>query len=290
MQWSITKQTQINSSWTDIITVSLMPLLQNMKTRNDGMECINQCAHIFLPSHTPHWFASTPPVRESSVSDSRQPTSSDFACWIRAAPEASSAAELTKHICSQPHLSLPNASDVQWLGRCVSAFKLMLLLCCCSLFKFWQLLSKRSLMAPLIFMVCGWGANGGSAASEGHGGVVLSNEAVLAVGSDAWVGVSRSLDSWRTMVSVPRESVALDIYTKAPHLSRRLRPTVQGSWMLANQSWCCVCWLPTITRSALVPIILAWSPMTVVMHCIVGLHPWSGDLLELGRIPGRTRE
>ena len=38
MQRGITKQTQINSSWTDI-AASLMPvtLLQNMKTGNDGM-------------------------------------------------------------------------------------------------------------------------------------------------------------------------------------------------------------------------------------------------------------
>lgn len=92
------------------------------------------------------------------------------------------------------------------------------------------------------------------------------------------------------MVSVPRESVALDTSTTAPHLPRRSRPTMQGSWMLANQNWCCLCWPPTITQSDLVPIILARSPVTVVMHCIVGLHPWAGDLLEFGRIPGHTRE
>lgn len=46
--------------------------------------------------------------------------------------------------------------------------------------------------------------------------------------------------------------------------------------MLANQNWCCLCWPPTITRSDLVPIV--W------------LHPWGGDLLEFGRIPGQTRE
>ena len=45
MQRDITKWTQINSSWADI-TASLMPVLQNMKTRNDGTECIeNQSAH-----------------------------------------------------------------------------------------------------------------------------------------------------------------------------------------------------------------------------------------------------
>ena len=35
MQQGITKQTQINSSWTDM-TTSLVPVLQNMKTGNDG--------------------------------------------------------------------------------------------------------------------------------------------------------------------------------------------------------------------------------------------------------------
>ena len=64
----------------------------------------------FRPSHTPRWFASTPPIRESNGSDVRQPTSSDFACWIgadnvRAAPKASNAAEHTEHICSRPRLS-----------------------------------------------------------------------------------------------------------------------------------------------------------------------------------------
>ena len=45
MQQGINKQTQINSSWTDI-TASLVPALQNMKTGNDGEECVeNQSAH-----------------------------------------------------------------------------------------------------------------------------------------------------------------------------------------------------------------------------------------------------
>ena len=92
------------------------------------------------------------------------------------------------------------------------------------------------------------------------------------------------------MVSVPRASVALDTSTTAPHLSRRSRPMMQGSWMLANQNWCCLCWPPTITRSDLVPIILERSPVTVVVHCIVGVHPRGSDLLEFGRMPGRTRE
>ena len=54
MQRGITKRTQINTSWTDIITTSLMPVLPNMKTRNDRMECVeNQSAHSIPPlSHT----------------------------------------------------------------------------------------------------------------------------------------------------------------------------------------------------------------------------------------------
>ena len=49
MQRGITKRTQINSSWTDI-TTSLVPVLQNMKTGKDGMECVeNQCAHSIPP-------------------------------------------------------------------------------------------------------------------------------------------------------------------------------------------------------------------------------------------------
>ena len=50
MQRGITKRTQINSSWTDIITASLVPVLQSMKTRNDGMEGVeNQWAHSISP-------------------------------------------------------------------------------------------------------------------------------------------------------------------------------------------------------------------------------------------------
>ena len=74
MQRGITKWTQINSSWTDIITASLVPVLQSMKTRNDGTECVEN------QSHTARWFASTPPIRESNGSDVWRPTSSDFAC------------------------------------------------------------------------------------------------------------------------------------------------------------------------------------------------------------------
>ena len=114
MQWGITKRTQINSSWMDI-TASLVQGLQNVKTGNDGMECIEkQSAHSICPSHTPHWFASTLPIRESSVSDGQKPTSADFTCWI--------GAEDTKHICSWPRPSLPQRCKVQRSGRCVPAF------------------------------------------------------------------------------------------------------------------------------------------------------------------------
>ena len=108
-QRGITKRTQINLSWMDI-TASLVPVLQTMKTGNDGTECTEKQSSPH-PSHTPCWFASTPPIRESNGSDGQQPTSSDFACWIgadnvRAAPKASDAAEHTEHICSWPRPSL----------------------------------------------------------------------------------------------------------------------------------------------------------------------------------------
>ena len=53
MQQGITKWTQFNLSWTDI-PASLVPVLQNMKTGNDRMECIEkQGAHSIPPlSHT----------------------------------------------------------------------------------------------------------------------------------------------------------------------------------------------------------------------------------------------
>ena len=66
----------------------------------------------FRPSHTPRWFASTPPIRESNGSDIWQPNYSDIACGIGAdnvpaASKASNAAEHTEQICSQTPLSLP---------------------------------------------------------------------------------------------------------------------------------------------------------------------------------------
>ena len=47
-QQGITKRTQINSSWKDI-TASLMPVLQNMKTENDGAECIEKRSSHSIP-------------------------------------------------------------------------------------------------------------------------------------------------------------------------------------------------------------------------------------------------
>ena len=46
----ITKQTQINSPWTDI-TTSLVPVLQSMKTGNDRMECIEKQSAFHPPTH-----------------------------------------------------------------------------------------------------------------------------------------------------------------------------------------------------------------------------------------------
>ena len=85
MQWGITKRTQINLSWTDIIT-------------------------------------------ESNGSDVRQPTSSDFACWIEAdnvreAPKASNAAEHTEHICSRPRPSLSKRFRCPTVGPVCSCLK-----------------------------------------------------------------------------------------------------------------------------------------------------------------------
>ena len=49
IQQGITKQTQINLSWTDIITTSLMPALQNMKTRNDRTERVENQSTQSIP-------------------------------------------------------------------------------------------------------------------------------------------------------------------------------------------------------------------------------------------------
>ena len=77
-----------------------------MKTGNDGTECVEkkQRAHSILPLPHPALIrkhtatqnghiAGTQPIRESNGSDGRQPTFSNFACWIgadnvHAAPES----------------------------------------------------------------------------------------------------------------------------------------------------------------------------------------------------------
>ena len=53
MQWDITKQTLLGVSWTDM-TASLVRVLQNMKTGNDGTECAEkQSTHSIPPlQHT----------------------------------------------------------------------------------------------------------------------------------------------------------------------------------------------------------------------------------------------
>ena len=127
MQRVITKQTLINSSWEDI-TASLVPILQNMKTRHGGMECLEKAHTVFRPSHTPCWFTSTLPIRESNGSNGRQPTSSDFTCWIRAdnvctVPKASNAAEHSKHICSRPRPSLPKHFRLPTVGPVCSCLE-----------------------------------------------------------------------------------------------------------------------------------------------------------------------
>ena len=71
----------------------------------------------FRPTHTPRWSASTPPIRESNGSDVQQPSSSDFACWIRAYNVPTQL--------NRPNRNVPDlvSSDVQRLGRCVPAFR-----------------------------------------------------------------------------------------------------------------------------------------------------------------------
>ena len=108
----------MNSSWMNI-TASLMPVLQNMKTENDRIECIEkQSAHSIPPlQHTPlihehtanenGHTAGIQSIRVSNGSDGWQQTFADFTCWIgadngREALKASNAAEHTEQICSRP--------------------------------------------------------------------------------------------------------------------------------------------------------------------------------------------
>ena len=72
--------------------------------------------------------ASTQPIRESHGSDGRQPTSSDFACWIgadsiRAAPIVSNAAKHTEHICSWPCPNLAKRFRRPTVGPVCSCLK-----------------------------------------------------------------------------------------------------------------------------------------------------------------------
>ena len=84
---------------------------------------------VFRPSNTPRWFVSTPPIRESNGSDVRQPTSSDFTCWIGAdnvqpALKAFNAAEHTKQICSRS-LNLSNCFRCLTVGPVCSCLNLL---------------------------------------------------------------------------------------------------------------------------------------------------------------------
>ena len=74
MQRGITKRTQINSSWTGI-TASLVSVLQNMKTGNDGTECIEkQSRQSILPPNTLRWFAIAIHTANQRIQLLRQPT------------------------------------------------------------------------------------------------------------------------------------------------------------------------------------------------------------------------
>ena len=113
----------------DIITAGLVPVLQSMKTRNDGTECVKK------PMRTQF---STPPTHSADLLAHRQSEnpmaqtsdgSSDFACSVgsdnvRAALKASDAAEHTNIFSPDLIRVSPNASDGQRLGRCVLALKL----------------------------------------------------------------------------------------------------------------------------------------------------------------------
>ena len=88
---------------------SLVPVIQNMKTGNDGTECMEKQA--FRPFHTPRWFTSTPPIRmviqlAHNQSDGQQPTFSDFACWI-GADAVHTDLLFAEQICSRTCPSLP---------------------------------------------------------------------------------------------------------------------------------------------------------------------------------------
>ena len=104
---------QINLSWTDITTAGLLPVLQNMKTGNDGV-----CRK---PMHTQY---SAPPThRADSLARRRS---------IRAAPKASDAAEHTEQVCSRrPRPSFSKRFRCPTVGPVCSCIK-SVLVCWCS--------------------------------------------------------------------------------------------------------------------------------------------------------------
>ena len=112
-QRGITKRTQMNSSWMDIITAGVMSVLQSMKTRNDVTECgENQSAHSILPlpqSENPMAQTSDRPPPQTSHTQSDPTTSAQ----LRKLPT-----QLNTPNMFVPDLVRvsPNASDVQRLS------------------------------------------------------------------------------------------------------------------------------------------------------------------------------
>ena len=110
-----------------------MPGLQNMKTRNDTTECVeNQCAHSNPPTHHTDLLAhrqseypvaqtvDSPPPQTSHV-ESEQTTSER----LRKRPNA---AEHTKHICSRPRPSLSKCFKSPTVGPVCSCLRTSLAL------------------------------------------------------------------------------------------------------------------------------------------------------------------
>ena len=104
------------------MTTSLMPVLQNMKTGNDGTECIEKHSTLGIPLlphvalirlHTANQNGhsagtqSENPMAQMSDGHLLRLRMLNGADSIQAAPKASDAAEHTKHICSRPRASLP---------------------------------------------------------------------------------------------------------------------------------------------------------------------------------------
>ena len=124
----------------------LVPVIQNMKTGNDGTVCIEkQNAHHKVQRHTRNsappthradslahcqsqWPYSWHTTRVSNGSDGWQPAFSDFASWIRAdavhtVPKPSNTAEHTKQICYWTCPTLPERFRWPTVGPVCFRFK-----------------------------------------------------------------------------------------------------------------------------------------------------------------------